>query len=225
VLAAGLSGTQFEVSLTHGTVAQTNENGTVVVPLSHPVWADFSAVNAEMVVLNQGNGTSAGSVSIINIPLCNANTPVTNPNCNTANPVDAAGFGSLVGTVNVGVSPTMVSVLSDGSRAYVVNGSDPIHNCAAGEGSVSVVNLITTQLETTICGISTVAGMAGVSASPTLVYGHPNTISATAGNPTGKVYVTSPDSMYLTVIETDTDTVDTHISLQGLGVRVLVTAK
>ena len=29
----------------------------------------------------------------------------------------------------------------------------------------------------------------------------------------------------MTIIETDTDTVDTHISLQGLGVRVLVTSK
>jgi len=29
----------------------------------------------------------------------------------------------------------------------------------------------------------------------------------------------------MTIIETDTDTVDTHISLQGLGIRVMVTAK
>jgi hypothetical protein len=29
----------------------------------------------------------------------------------------------------------------------------------------------------------------------------------------------------MTVIETDTDTVDTHVNLQGLGVRVVVTAQ
>jgi len=39
------------------------------------------------------------------------------------------------------------------------------------------------------------------------------------------VYVTSSDNKYMTIIETDTDSVDTHISLQGLGVRVIVTAK
>jgi len=55
-------------------------------------------------------------------------------------------------------------------------------------------------------------------------YGHPNSISATQGTPTGKVYVTSPDSRYMTIIYTDTDTVQAHINLQGLGLRVLVTA-
>jgi hypothetical protein len=56
------------------------------------------------------------------------------------------------------------------------------------------------------------------------VYGHPNTVAATTGTPAGKVYVTSPDNQYLTVIYTDTDTVQTHIPLQGLGVRVIVTS-
>ena len=89
---------------------------------------------------------------------------------------------------------------------------------------MTVVNLITGVVSSTICGVSTVAGTAGANASPTLVYGHPNTVAATTGTPTGKVYVTSPDSLYLTVIYTDTDTVQTHIPLQGLGVRVIVTS-
>jgi hypothetical protein len=38
------------------------------------------------------------------------------------------------------------------------------------------------------------------------------------------VYVTSADSEYMTIIYTDTDTVQTHIPLQGLGVRVVVTS-
>jgi YVTN family beta-propeller protein len=38
------------------------------------------------------------------------------------------------------------------------------------------------------------------------------------------VYVTSPDSSELTVIYTNTNTVETHIPLQGNGLRVLVTA-
>jgi YVTN family beta-propeller protein len=54
--------------------------------------------------------------------------------------------------------------------------------------------------------------------------GHPNYIAVTTGTPTGKVYVTSPESDFMTVINTDTDTVDTTVPLQGLGVSVRVTA-
>jgi len=174
-----------------------------------------------LVVLNAGNGVTQGSLSIINIPLCTASSQTSNPNCNTANPVDAVGFGQVLATVPVGINPTMVSVLHDGSRAYVVNQLDS--KCAAGEGSVSVVNLATGQVSATICGISTAAGTIDVNTSPTLVYGHPNTVAATSGIPTGKVYVTSPDNRFMTVIYTDTDSVVTHIPLQGLGVRVVVT--
>ena len=205
--------------------------GTIVLPTPagssapNPVWADLSTVNSELVVLNQGDGVHPGSLSIINIPLCNVNTPVTNPDCDPANPVDAAGFGNIVATVPVGVNPTEVSVLADGSRAYVVNsGTLPSGTSAGVEGSVSVVNLINEQV-TTIPATSAPAATVNVSTSPTMVYGHPNTVAATTGTPTGKVYVTSTDNKYMTIIETDTDTVDTHISLQGLGIRVMVTAK
>jgi len=198
--------------------------GGVPIP-PNPVWADLSTINSEMVVLNQGDGIHPGSLSIINIPLCNVNTPVTNPNCNLANPVDAAGFGTIVATVPVGVNPTMVSVLADGSRAYVVNsGTLPSGTSAGVEGSVSIVNLINDQV-TTIPATSLPAATVDVATTPNEVYGHPNTVAATTGTPTGKVYVTSSDNKFMTVIETDTDTVDTHISLQGLGVRVMVTAK
>ena len=195
----------------------------------NPVWADFSTINSEMVVLNQGDGVHPGSLSVISIPLCNINTPVINPNCNAANPVDAAGFGSIQFTVPVGINPTMVSVLADGTKAYVVNqGTLPVGNNPGVEGSVSIVNLISEQVITipAISNPTVTATVGGVGTStPTEVYGHPNTVSATTGSPTGKVYVTSSDSKFLTIIETDTDTVDTHISLQGLGVRVLVNAK
>ena len=60
--------------------------------------------------------------------------------------------------------------------------------------------------------------------NPNLIFGHPNSVSATTGNPTGKVYITSSDNRYMSVIYTDTNTVLTHIPLQGLGLRVLVTA-
>jgi YVTN family beta-propeller protein len=54
---------------------------------------------------------------------------------------------------------------------------------------------------------------------------HPTFIAATTGTPTGKVYVTSPESKTMTVIRTDTDAVDTTIPLQGFGVQVRVTAQ
>ena len=187
-----------------------------------PVWADIATTTNQLVVLNQGDGVHPGSLSIINIPLCNAASPATNPNCNAANPVDAVGFGTVLATVPVGVNPVMVSVLQDGTKAYVANAG----NAAAGvEGSVSVVNLVSGQVSATIHGISSTSGTADTNTSPTMVYGHPTTIAATAGTPTGKVYVTSSDNKFMTVIETDTDTVVTHVNLQGLGVRVVVTAQ
>jgi hypothetical protein len=189
----------------------------------NPIWADLAPITSELVVLNQGDGTHPGSLSIISIPLCSVNTQVTNPNCNLANPVDATGFGQIIASPNVGINPQMVSVLKDGTRAYVVNQRDSTGTCNAGEGSVTVVSLVSGLVSSTICGVSTLAGTTGANAIPGAVYGHPNTVAATTGTPTGKVYVTAPDSQYMTIIYTDTDTVQTHIPLQGLGLRVLVT--
>ena len=53
------------------------------------------------------------------------------------------------------------------------------------------------------------------------VWGHTlNSLAATTGTPTGKVYVTSADNTYMTVIRTDTDIVTASILLQGNGVDV-----
>jgi len=188
----------------------------------NPVWADLSPTTTELVVLNQGDGVHPGSLSIINIPLCSATAQATNPNCNPANPVDATGFGTVVATVPVGVNPVMVSVLQDGTKAYVANAG----NASAGiEGSVSVVNLASGTVQATIPAVSAASATVDTTTSPTAVYGHPNSIAATTGTPTGRVYVTSPDNKYMTVIETDTNAVLTHINLQGTGVRVLVTSQ
>ncbi|HZQ44927.1 MAG TPA: YncE family protein [Acidobacteriaceae bacterium] len=187
-----------------------------------PVWADLSPLTNQLIVLNQGDGVHPGSLSIINIPLCSTASPATNPNCDPANPVDAVGFGTVLATVPVGINPVMVSVLQDGTKAYVANQG----NAAAGvEGSVSVVNLVSGTVSATIPGISSAAATSDTNTTPTEVYGHPTTIAATTGTPTGKVYVTSSDNKFMTVIETDTDTVTTHVNLQGLGVRVAVTAQ
>lgn len=189
----------------------------------NPIWADLSprttntAGNAQLVVLNAGDGTTPGTLSIISIPLCNAAAQPTNPNCSAANPVDAAGFGTVLATATVGINPTMVSILQDGTRAYVVNSG----NAAAGvEGSVSVVSLVSGTVIARIPAVSSAAATTDVNTTPGAIYGHPNTIAATTGTPTGKVYVTSSDNRFMTVIRTDTETVQTHISMQGTGVAL-----
>jgi DNA-binding beta-propeller fold protein YncE len=200
------------------TLPQIAYTGGTAAP--NPVWADLVTVSNEIVVLNQGDGVHPGTLSILSVPLCVNTTQSSNPNCTTGNPVDATGFGQIVANVPVGINPTMVSVLHDGSAAYVVNSG----NAAAGiDGSVSVVNLVSGTVTATIPAVSSATATASASSTPGSVYGHPNSVSATTGTPTGKVYVTSPDNRFLTVIYTDTNTVQAHITMQGLGVRVLVT--
>lgn len=189
----------------------------------NPVWADLAPISSELVVLNQGDGIHPGSLSIISIPLCSPGALASNPNCSPANPVDAVGFGQVIATATVGINPSMVSVLQDGSAAYVINELDGAGNCGTGEGSVSVVNLKTGQLTATICGVSGSAATATANGTSNLIFGHPNSISATTGVPAGKVYITSSDNRYMSIIYTDTNTVQAHIPLQGLGLRVLVT--
>lgn len=196
----------------------TTPSGTTA---PNPVWADYSLATNELVVLNQGDGVNPGSLSIINIPLCSINTQPANPNCSTTNPTDATGFGTIVATVPVGINPTMVSMLLDGSQAYVVNSG----TTGTGAGaSVSVVNLLNDVVTATIPYDSTDE----IDTQTTVVnkvFGHPNTVSATTGSPTGKVYITSPDDNYLTILRTDNNTVQAHINLQGAGVRVLVNTR
>jgi YVTN family beta-propeller protein len=179
-------------------IPPTGSANPIVVGTS-PLWADFAPTRNELIVSNAGNGTANGSVSIINIPLCSATALPTNPNCDPVNPVDANGFGQVLATVPVGLNPRMVAVLQDGSRAYVVNQAD---------STVSVINLSTNAVSAVI---------------PVPLTVHPTFIAATTGTPTGKVYVTSPESNNMTIIRTDTDTVQTTIPLQGKGVQVRVT--
>ena len=193
-------------------------------PGVNPVWADFSPTTNQLVVLNQGDGTHPGSLSIINIPLCTASTQTANPLCNANNPVDGVGFGQITSTTNVGINPQMVSVLRDGTAAYVANQLDSTGLCATGQGSVSVVSLVSGVVTATICGVSSSAATVGANTSPNNIYGHPSSISATTGSPTGKVYVTSPDNQYVSIIYTDSNTVQGHVNMQGLGVRVITTS-
>lgn len=205
--------------------AQTNQldrptllpAGTIPVGAA-PVWADFAPSRTELAVANAGSNGSRGSLSLISIPLCSAVALPTNPNCDPKNPVDAVGFGQLLADVPVGINPVVVSVLQDGTRAYVANFGDTVP-CPAtiptasaippksGCGTVSVINLTTNTVTATIA-----------------VAGHPTFLASTMGTPTGKVYVTSTETSLMTVLRTDIDTVQTYIDLQGAGGQVRMTA-
>jgi len=188
-------------------------NGIIADPSAvAPIWADFAPTLSELLVLNEGNGTDNGSVSIFSIPLCSAAAQPTNPNCDVNNPIDAAGFGTLVANIPVGKNPLMIAALQDGTQAYVINQAD---------STVSVINLTTDTVTATIPVPATL---------------NPTFIAATTGTPTGKVYVVSSGinlspgvtptsgSKTMTVIRTDTNQVDTTIPLQGYGIQVRVTA-
>ena len=200
--------------------------GGTVAP--HPVWADFNTINTELVVLNNGDGVHGGTLSVINIPLCSPASQPSNPTCSTTNPVDAASFGTILANVPVGINPTMVSVLqgtdTNAPAAYVINEADSTGTCTdPNSGTLTVINLQTNQVAATICGVSGSEATADANGTANVIFGHPNSVSATGGAPTGKVYVTSSDNTYMSVLYTNTNSVQTHIPLQGNGLRVLVT--
>ena len=184
---------------TTGTVSvlnvQNNVLDTTVNVGLNPLWAAVAPAINELAVLNAGNGTAAGSLSIINIALCSQVALVGNAECNSTNPTDSVNFGKTLATVPVGVAPVQVAVLTDLSKAYVAN----------SDGTVTVVDM------NTLVAVKTIQ-----------VGGRLNWIEAVAGSPTGKVLVTAADTQTLTIIRTDSDAVAATIPLQGKGISVRV---
>lgn len=154
-----------------------------------PVDADYYTPTSTLVTANyDGN-----SVSIINVGLDVYGN-------------DGPQFGQTH-TVPVGNGPVAVTILQDGTRAYVANQTD---------GTVSVVDLTSFRVTKTIpIYQNSLNGQTGGTA-----FAHPSAISSVSGSLIGKVYVASKDSQYLTVIRTDTDTVSASVLLQGFAVDV-----
>jgi len=215
--------------------AQTNAldtftlNNTVqnTIPVGvAPVWADFAPTLNELLVANAGNGTTPGTVTVVNIPLCSQTTVTTNPNCDSSNPVDAVGFGQVLANIPVGVNPVMIAVLQDGTEAFVANAGNPALPCNApttanpvANCSVSIINLATFTVVATIPAVDNDDTVADA-----YVHGRPTYIGATTGTPTGKAYVVSSKSTDISIIRSDNDQVQTHLSLQGFGVSVRMSA-
>lgn len=215
----------------------TTGNPTSLIPVGvHPIWADFAPTLNEMAVANAGptpvsSATPVnGSLSLVSIPLCSAAALPTNPNCDVNNPIDAVGFGTVIASIPVGINPVMVSVLQDGTYAFVANAGDPNLPCAAapavpGTSTVCGVSVINLTTNTVVATIPSLPDSKCSTATSFTICGHPSYIIATTGSPTGKVYVVSADSKYMSVIRTDIDTVETVIPLQGNGVSVRITAQ
>ena len=122
---------------------------------------------------------------------------------------DSATFGTTY-TIPVGntatPNPADVTVLADGTKAYTANQNDGAQN-----GTVTVVNLSTHTAEKTLT-----------------VEGHPRSIASTENSEYSKIYTASPDSPFITIIEstpTVTDLIDTTVLVQGHVVDMRVTTQ
>jgi DNA-binding beta-propeller fold protein YncE len=197
-----------------------NQNGqwitchpTIQLPAgSGPVYAEYVPATQQLVVANY----DGGSISVINVPLDaygNDSNTYTNSNCTTyaaCGPI-TGGFGTVT-TIPVGntatPNPASVTVLYDGSKAYTANQND---DNGTGNGTVTVVNLSTYTLEKTIT-----------------VVGHPRMVMNTQNSEYAKIYVASPDSPYITIIEstpTVTDLIDTTVLVEGNVVDMRVNSQ
>ena len=157
---------------------QPVSNGTLTLPAG-PVYAELYDTTSQLVTANY----DSNSISVIDVSTDTFNN-------------DSPQFGTIH-NIPVGTHPSSVTVLQDGSRAYVANSDD---------GTVSVVNLSSYTVEKVIA-----------------VSGHPRTIVSAYNYPIGKVYVSSPDTNNLTILRTDTDTISATLQMQGNVVAVRVT--
>jgi DNA-binding beta-propeller fold protein YncE len=197
-----------------------NQNGqwitchpTIQLPTgSGPIYAEYSPATQQLVVANYDGGT----ISVVDVPLDeygNDSNTYANSNCTSYAACGAitGGFGTVT-TIKVGntatPNPASVTVLADGSKAYTANQND---DSGTGNGTVTVVNLNTYAVEKTLT-----------------VVGHPRTVVNTQNSEFSKIYVASPDSPFITIIEsspTVTDLIDTTVLLEGTPIDIRTTTQ
>lgn len=160
----------------------TPPNGTAgMTATAGPVYGEYIAATQQLVVSNYDGNT----ISLIDVSLDEYGN-------------DSPTFGTTY-TIPVGTSPSSVTALADGSRAYTSNQTD---------GTVSIVNLSSHTIEKTLA-----------------VVGHPRTVVSTSNSLYGKVYVAAPDSPYVTIVRTDQDIVDTTVLVEGNVVDIRVSTQ
>jgi YVTN family beta-propeller protein len=165
------------------TVHPTLSLGTGSVPGLGPVHAALYQPAAQLVTANYDSNT----ITVINVGLDIFGN-------------DGPNFGQTH-TIPVGHGPVAVTILQDGSRAYVANQLD---------GTVSVVNLTSFTVTQTI---------------PVFGGAHPDAIASISAIGTGTVFALAKDSQYITAIRTDTDQVSANIFLQSFGMAVGATTQ
>ena len=177
--------------------------GSTITVGGGPIYADLYAPSSLLVTANY----DSDSVSVINVPTDIFSND--GPTFGTANGCPAgvtSGAGCAISLKTAsspsGKGPIAVTILRDGSRAYVANQND----C-----SVSVVNLTSFVVTKTISLGSNSC--------------HPKAIASVYSTPYSVVYVASADSNVLTAINTETDTVSSSIQLPGNAVTVLSTTQ
>jgi YVTN family beta-propeller protein len=164
---------------------QFNSSGTLTLPAG-PVYAELYDTTSQLVTANYDSNT----ISVMDVTT-------------DAFDNDSPQFGTIH-NIAVGNGPTSVTILQDGTRAYVTNSKD---------STVSVVNLSSYSVEKVI----------SLPLNQDLSVPHPRMVASSYNYPTGKVYVTSEDSDNLVILRTDTDTVDASLQLQGNLIDVRVT--
>ncbi|MHB8389018.1 MAG: YncE family protein [Acidobacteriaceae bacterium] len=180
-------------------------NGQTGIPVGQipvgqdPVWADIYNNGGILAVANEQPNAATGTLTLINISVDSFGN-------------DSPNFGKIIATVPVGNDPDSVSILQDGTRAYVAN---------HGDGTVSVVSLTSNTVTKTV---SLPQEPCTASNPNVLCTIHPISIAATTGTPTGKVYVVSPDTDILTIIDTVDDTIGANLQLTGNGIQVRLTS-
>jgi YVTN family beta-propeller protein len=164
------------------TISPTTPAG--VIPVSNgPVYAAIYQPAGLLVTANYDSNT----VTVINVGLDIYGN-------------DSPNFGQSH-TIPVGKGPVAVTILQDGSRAYVANQTD---------GTVSVVDLTNFVVTKTI---------------PVFGGAHPDAIASVSGIGTGAVFTLSKDSQYITAIRTDTDQVSANVFLQSYGMALGATTQ
>ncbi|GGH12791.1 YncE family protein [Silvibacterium dinghuense] len=153
---------------------------------AQPVYAAFYTLGDLLVTANYGNNT----MSVIDV-----STDIYGN--------DSSTFGKIVGTISTGANPAALTILGDGSKVYSAN---------EGDGTVTVGSLTSYTAQSTITLLGTATSNNTISDTAIL---QPRVIDSIYNYPSGRVYVGAPNSEYLNIIDTESDTITAYPAVEG----------